>query len=179
VPPHRWYGRGRGTGSVNSRRVRHPNRPRLGLSLARAVPEASDKGGTDMTITRIPAEAVVILRSALLSELGVPASRIEEASITQDKEKHPELFLQPLALLDDHRAVLHLLGWGEPDIQEALSLDLDPHREVIAKAMRTRLEVERDYMSEHADVKGQRDTAAHNARVIEEFLNANGLRDRE
>ncbi|HEY5287224.1 MAG TPA: hypothetical protein VIJ50_08990 [Solirubrobacteraceae bacterium] len=132
-----------------------------------------------MTITRIPAEAVVILRSALLSELGVPASRIEEASITQDKEKHPELFLQPLALLDDHRAVLHLLGWGEPDIQEALSLDLDPHREVIAKAMRTRLEVERDYMSEHADVKGQRDTAAHNARVIEEFLNANGLRDRE
>jgi hypothetical protein len=67
----------------------------------------------------------VILRSALLSELGVPASRIEEASMTHDKEKHPELFLRPLAVLDDYRAVLHLLGWGEPDIQEALSLDLD------------------------------------------------------
>lgn len=134
-----------------------------------------------MTITRIPAEAVVILRSALLSELGVPASRIEEASITQDKEKHPELFLQPLALLDDYRAVLHLLGWGEPDVQESLSLDLDAHREVIAKAMRTRLEVECGYMSEHADVKGvkgQRETATRNARVIEEFLNANGLTDR-
>ena len=65
-----------------------------------------------MTITRIPAEAVVILRSALLSELGVPASRIEEASMTRDKEKHPELFLRPLALLDDYRAVLHLLGVG-------------------------------------------------------------------
>ncbi len=134
-----------------------------------------------MTITCIPAEAVVILRSALLSELGVPASRIEEASITQDKEKHPELFLRPLALLDDYRAVLHLLGWGEPDVQEAVSLDLDAHRDLIAKAMHGRLEVERDYMSEHADVKGaaqQRETATRNARVIEGFLNANGLTDR-
>jgi hypothetical protein len=135
-----------------------------------------------MTITRIPAEAVVILRSALLSELGVPASQIEEASMTHHKEKHPELFLRPLALLDDYRAVLHLLGWGEPDIQEDVSLDLDAHRDLIAKAMRTRLEVERDYMSEHAKVKGaeqQRETATRNARVIEEFLAANGLTDRE
>jgi hypothetical protein len=135
-----------------------------------------------MTITRIPVEAVVILRSALLSELGVPASQIEEASMIQGKEKHPELFLRPLALLDDYRAVLHLLGWGEPDIQEALSLDLDAHRDLIAKAMHGRLEVERDYMSEHADVKGaaqQRETATSNARVIEEFLSTNRLADRE
>jgi hypothetical protein len=135
-----------------------------------------------MTITRIPAEAVVILRSALLSELGVPASRIEEASIIQDKEKHPELFLRPLALLDDYRAVLHLLGWGQPDVQEAVSIDLDAHRDLVAKAMRTRLDVERDYISEDADVKGaaqQRETATRNARVIEEFLAANGLPDRE
>jgi hypothetical protein len=134
-----------------------------------------------MTITRIPAEVVVILRSALLSELGVPASRIEEASIAQDKEKHPELFSRPLARLDDYRAVLHLLGWGEPDTPEAVSLDLDAHRDPVAKAMRTRLEVERDYMSEHAEVKGakrQRETATRNARVIEEFLIANGLTDR-
>lgn len=135
-----------------------------------------------MTITRIPAEAVAILRSALLSDLGVPAAQIEQASMTYDKEKHTELFLRPLALLDDYRAVLHLLGWGEPDVQEALSLDLDAHREVIVKAMRTRLEVERDYMSEHADVKGaaqQRETASRNACVIEEFLAANGLMVRE
>ena len=100
----------------------------------------------------------------------------------QGKEKHPELFLRPLALLDDYRAVLHLLGWGEPDIQEALSLDLDAHRDLIAKAMHGRLEVERDYMSEHADVKGaarQRETATRNARVIEEFLSTNRLADRE
>jgi hypothetical protein len=41
---------------------------------------------------------------------------------------------------------------------------------------------ERDYMNEHADVKGavqQRDTATRNARVIEEFLSANRLADRE
>jgi hypothetical protein len=134
-----------------------------------------------MTIIHIPGEAVVILRSALLSDLGVPAALIEQASMSHDKEKHPECFLRPLALLDDYRAVLHLLGWSEPDTQEAVSLDLDTHSDSIAKAMHTRLDVERDYMSEHADVKGaaqQRETATRNARVIKEFLNANGLTDR-
>ncbi len=57
-------------------------------------------------------------------------------------------------------------------------LDIATHRAVIAKAMRTRLEVEHDYMNEYADVAGakqQRDAAARNARVIEEFLTATGL----
>jgi hypothetical protein len=134
-----------------------------------------------MTIIRIPAAVVVILRSALLGELGIPAGRLDEASMTRDKEHHPEWFLQPLSLLDEYRALLHLLGWGEPDAQEQVSLDLDAHRAVIAKAMRTRLEVEHEYMEEETDVQGarqQRETAARNARVIEEFLNANGLTDR-
>jgi hypothetical protein len=67
-----------------------------------------------------------------------------------------------------------------PDTQEAVSLDLDAYRDVIAKAMRTRLEVEHEYMEE-TNVKGarqQRETATRNARVIEEFLNASGLTDR-
>jgi hypothetical protein len=133
-----------------------------------------------MTITHIPPKAIVILRSALLSELGVPAGHVEEASMTHDKEKHPERFLQPLALLDRHRAVLDLLGWSEPDIQDSVPIDLDAHLAVIANAMRTRLDVERDYMNE-TNVRGarrQRETATRNARVIEEFLSAHGLTDR-
>jgi hypothetical protein len=133
-----------------------------------------------MTITTIPAETVVILRSALLSDLGVPAGQLEEASMSHDKEQHPEWFLRPLVLIDEYRAVLHLLGWGESGTREAVSLDLDAHRDAIARAMRTRLEVERDYMKE-MNVKGagqQRETATRNARVIEEFLSASGLADR-
>jgi hypothetical protein len=41
-----------------------------------------------MTITSTPAEAVVILRSALLSELGIPAGQLDEASVSHDKEHH-------------------------------------------------------------------------------------------
>lgn len=70
------------------------------------------------------------------------------------------------------RTVLDLLGWCEPDTQDPVPLNLDAHRTVVAKAMRTRLEVERDYMNE-TNVKGarrERETATRNARVIEEFL---------
>lgn len=131
-----------------------------------------------MPTTHIPAIAVAILRSALLSQLGVPAGELDEACMSPNKEKHPERFLEPVRVLDAHRAVLDAIGWQEPDKQEPVSLDIDAHRAVIAQAMCTRLEVEHDYMSEHAEVAGakqQRHTAVHNARIIEEFLNATGL----
>ena len=133
-----------------------------------------------MPITNIPPAAVVILRSALLSDLGVAAGELDEASLSHDKEHHPEWFLKPLAALDAQRTVLDLLGWREPDSQAPVPINLDAHRDAIAEAMHTRLEVERDYMNE-TNVKGarqQRETAAHNARVIEEFLSANWLTDR-
>jgi hypothetical protein len=132
-----------------------------------------------MPITNIPPEVVAILRSALLSDLGVAAGELDEASLSHDKEHHPEWFLEPLAALDAQRAVLDLLGWGEPDSQGPVPIELNAHRDVIAKAMRTRLEVERDYMNE-TSVKGarqQRETATRNARVIEGFLSANGFTD--
>ncbi|MGH2912518.1 MAG: hypothetical protein ACRDJ3_08590 [Solirubrobacteraceae bacterium] len=134
-----------------------------------------------MPVTNIPPETVVILRSALLSELGVPAGELDEASMSHEKEKHPERFLKPLALLDAQRIVLDLLGWCEPDRQESIPLNVDAHRSVIIKAMRTRLEVERDYMNE-TNVKGarqQRETATRNARLIEAFLRASGLTDHQ
>jgi hypothetical protein len=130
-----------------------------------------------MPITHIPPEAVVILRSALLSDLGVPAGELDEASMSHEKEKHPERFLKPLAVLDAQRTVLDLLGWSEPDTQDPVPINLDAHRDVIARALRTRLEVERDYMNE-TNVKGarrQRETATRNARVIEDFLHAEAM----
>jgi hypothetical protein len=133
-----------------------------------------------MPITHIQPEVVVILRSALLSDLGVAAGELDEASLSHDKEHHPEWFLKPLATLDAQRAVLDLLGWSEPEAQDPVPINLDAHRDVIAKAMSTRLEVERDYMNE-TSVEGarqQRETATRNARVIEEFLSANGFTDR-
>jgi hypothetical protein len=124
-----------------------------------------------MPTTHIPAVAVAILRSALLSQLGVPAGELDEACMSPNKEKHPERFLEPLQALDAHRVVLDAIGWQEPDKQEPVSLDIGAHRAVIAQAMRTRLEVK--------GAAQQRETASRNACVIEEFLAANGLTVRE
>jgi hypothetical protein len=55
-----------------------------------------------MTTISIPAECVPILRSAVLSAIGIPAGRIELASMSHNKEKHPERFLAPLAEIDEH-----------------------------------------------------------------------------
>ncbi len=131
-----------------------------------------------MSKTHIPAVAVVILRSALLSELAAPAEELDAACGSHEKEKHPERFLVPLRTLDTYRAALDAIGWQQPDRQQPIYLDVDAHRAVIQTAMRARLAVERDYMGERARGRGveqQRATAVGNARVIEEFLTATGL----
>lgn len=131
-----------------------------------------------MPKTHIPAVAVVILRSALLSKIARPAEELDAACGSHDKERHPERFLAPLRALDAYRAALDAIGWQQPDRQEPVYLDIDVHRAAIETAMRARLAVEHDYMSERARVRGveqQRAAAAGNARVIEEFLNATGL----
>lgn len=131
-----------------------------------------------MPKTHTPAVAIVILRSALLSELAGPADELDQACGSHEKEKHPERFLAPLRTLDTYRAVLDAISWQQPDRQEPIYLDIDAHRVAIEKAMRARLAVEHDYMNERARVRGaeqQRAAAANNARVIEEFLTATGL----
>ena len=135
-----------------------------------------------MSSTRIPAEVVTVLRLALLLELGVPANELADASITDEKTKHPELFTGPLAELDEYRAVLDVLGWSEPASQDAVSFDLERYRKLIAKALYSLLEVEQDCIKDEAgntdsDSEGAR--AARNARVIEVFVGAHGLTDRE
>jgi hypothetical protein len=136
-----------------------------------------------MTAILIPAEAVVILRAAILGELYSPAERLCDVSQSWDRQKDPEGFLVPLAELDHCRATLDVLGWGEPEKQEPVSLDLDAHREVIVKALRVQLGVEHEYMQEDANadeeaVQRQYEIASHNARVIEAFMAAHGLAER-
>lgn len=131
-----------------------------------------------MPTTHIPAVAVAILRSALLSEMAGPVDELDQACGSHEKERHPERFLVPLRTLDSYRAALDAIGWQQPDRQEPVYLDIDAHRDAIKAAMRARLAVEHDYMDERAHLQGvkqQRATAADNARVIEEFLTATGL----
>ncbi|MGN6372154.1 MAG: hypothetical protein ACTHM1_04075 [Solirubrobacteraceae bacterium] len=136
-----------------------------------------------MTAILIPAEAVLILRAALLGELYAPAEMLCDASQVWDRQKHPEDFLVALGELDRCRAALDVFGWGEPAKQEPVLLDLDTHRQVIVRALQVQLGVEHEYMKEDPEadevaVRRQNEIAARNAQIIEAFMAAHGLAER-
>jgi len=133
-----------------------------------------------MSTINASVEVVPILRSALLSQIGVPAGELDEASTVAGMERLPDSFLQPLEDIDRHRAVLDLIGWSEHAPLKSVSLDRDAHRSVITRAMRARLAIERDYMDVNPALKGavrQRQRARRYARIIERFLLDNKLAD--
>ncbi len=135
-----------------------------------------------MSTITIPAEVVTILRSALIGEVANPTDAIYQATMIGGRQKHPEWFEQPVAELDRYRAALDTVGWGEPDQEQPITLDLDAHRQQIATALRTQLGVEHDYMAENAgkkDPEAQRQYAfaANNARIIEAFITVHRLAD--
>lgn len=133
-----------------------------------------------MSTIVVPASIVRHLRSALLSALGTAAALIEQASMRYEREKHPEWFTGPLGHFDAHRALLDVVGWGEPPAEQDTQVDLEAHRWAIVTAMRDRLEVEQDYLRVDASAKDagkQRNVAQHNAEAIESFLATSGLEE--
>jgi hypothetical protein len=173
VPPHRCHGRGRGTEDQGLRRAGHDIRSGDRGSLARApVFGASYQGGTDMTTLTIPANVVGIVRSALHSELGQAASEI--AAVSEERERYPERYDEPVAHFDAYRALLEAIGWGDTERPEPVQMDIaQQHQRELLTALEARLEIERDYMAVSPHLKGaerQRRTATRYARTIEGFL---------
>jgi hypothetical protein len=129
----------------------------------------------------ISAPIVRLLRCAALSELGAVASLIGQASMELEKEKHPELFEQPVEHLDAYRALLDVIAWGEPPQETEVEIDLDVHRWALVTALEARLEIERDYLRispriKHAEMHQQ---AKRNIGEIEVFLAASKLAARQ
>jgi hypothetical protein len=129
----------------------------------------------------ILAPNVRLLRCAVLSELGAVASLIGQASMELEKEKHPELFEQPVEHLDAYRALLDVIAWGEPPEERGLEIDLDAHRWALVTALEARLEVERDYLQVSPRIKRaqKHEQAKRNISEIEAFLATDGLAGRQ
>jgi hypothetical protein len=129
----------------------------------------------------IPGPIVRHLRCALLSELGGAASLIGQASMDLEKEKHPELFEEPVEHLDACRALLDVIAWGEPPEERDLEIDLDAHRWALVTALEARLEVERDYLQISPRVKRaqKHEQAERNIGEIEGFLATGELTERQ
>lgn len=123
------------------------------------------------------------MRNAALGEIYSPADRLTEAAQTPHREDKPELFLDPLAAIDQIRALLDAIGWCEPpDGQRPVTFNIDPYRELVIRVMNVQLSVEREMAAEAAStpddqsaIDEQRDTALRRAELIEDFLSANGL----
>lgn len=130
-----------------------------------------------MTSIAIPAPILRHLRCAVLSELGAVASLIGQASMELEKEKHPELFEEPVVHLDAYRALLDVIAWGEPSEEQVLEIDLDAHRWALVTALQARLEIERDYLqvSPRAKRAEKHKQAERNIGEIEAFLAASEL----
>lgn len=129
----------------------------------------------------IPGPIVRHLRCALLSEIGAAASLIGQASMALEKEKHPELFEQPVEQLDAYRALLDVIAWGEPPEEADMEIDLAGHRWALITALEARLEVERDYLrvSPRAKRARKHEQAERSLATIEAFLTTGGLAGRQ
>ncbi|MHB1570424.1 MAG: hypothetical protein ACYC0H_14640 [Solirubrobacteraceae bacterium] len=131
-----------------------------------------------MSTTRMPAQAVNILRQALITELGLAAAKLEAATIASDVERYPQPLYEPLRTLDRCRAALDAIGWKQHQSQASITLQLAPHRLAILQALQTRLEVERDYLDVDPALPGahtQRQTAASSVDLIETLLRGQDL----
>jgi hypothetical protein len=131
-----------------------------------------------MTIT-VPAGVVWQLREALYGLLGSIAEDL--ASIPRGPRADAGALAEwsePIARLDDARAVLDALGWVEPhpEHERDIEIDLDAHRQTITDALRDELASERHLAEEEGDAaKEQREHAGQRAQVIETFAASVGL----
>ena len=124
-------------------------------------------------MTTIPAAAAQQLRRALQLALGAAA---EDVAAVARRPRDVDEWLQPLARLDGHRAVLDVISWSDRDPEPDAGIDLDAHRPAIREAPTAALGGERYLISERGDAAAQQRTNARaRAATIEAFMGEIGL----
>ena len=104
----------------------------------------------------IPAELVRTLRIGLHSELGEAASEIDSITYQPGREEYPEWYEEPLMQLDDARALLDVIGWGETPQPVAVEIDLAEHYAALFGALRGQVLIHRDMIEEAEQVDADR-----------------------
>ncbi len=96
----------------------------------------------------IPTGLVRPVRLGLHTELGAAASEIDKVSIEWGRHEHPEWYEKPLAKFDATRALLDVVGWGEPEQADPVEIDLDEHKGALLAALREQMELHRGLVDE-------------------------------
>jgi hypothetical protein len=117
----------------------------------------------------VPEDFLGLLTESVQADLREAAEAIEVA------RDDVELCADALERLDADRALLDALGWGT-----VATLDVDPHRDVLARALAERLELERGFLadaerSRAAGAEDQHQRAYRYALQIESFMETIGM----
>jgi hypothetical protein len=136
-----------------------------------------------MNTIAIPASFLGILRSALVSELGRVASLIEDTAWLPESERAPEWWVGLCDEFDACRSLLDRVGWTDPKQEVTRFIHLDDDRQVVLlRALKARLEIERDYTKVEPHLRGaarQKRTAKRNVKEIDSFFATTGLKGGE
>ncbi len=113
---------------------------------------------------QVPVDVVVLLRSVLYAEVGVAAEYLAGDCAL----KVPEDVEGRLAWFDRVRGLQDMVGWSEPEHEQALVLDFGLCGQTVRDVLQGDLEIEREFTA--TDDPAQRERASDEAAVIERFL---------
>lgn len=121
----------------------------------------------DDSTLRVPARMVREARYGLHSVLGQAAQDISLITDRNGRERHPELYREPLGRFDQARALLDLFGWGDPTRPTDVLLDAREHGWALLKGLEVALIVGDDELSEVCQT-GREQAARHMLPPVEE-----------
>jgi hypothetical protein len=124
---------------------------------------ATELPGSRQRLT-LPAEVVVLLRGVLYVEVVRAAADLSEACSLAS----PGDWRGPLGRLDSVRALMDEVGWGVPERQQPVEIDLGMHGPLLLDMMENDLETQR-WLADTDDAP-QRERAAATAVLIERVL---------
>lgn len=105
---------------------------------------------------KVPARMVRELRNGLHSLLGQAAQDVSVITDRRGRERFPEWYREPLGRFDRARALLDLLGWGDPCRAADVMIDASEHGWALVKALEVALIVGDDELKEAGLVDEER-----------------------
>jgi hypothetical protein len=112
---------------------------RCNLRLVQAFMAAAGVHEEGVVLVTLAAEAVPLVRSGSLSELGSAAGEIEDATVRRD-QPFRWAYREPLGRVDATRALLYEIGWDDIEQQRPVRVFLDIHRDAVQRAVRRELD---------------------------------------
>lgn len=121
----------------------------------------------------VPALVADLLQASLVNELGAAAMEIAGLTEFSIHEQPPSSFTGPLRRFDRHRATLESIGFTAAERGDQVEVDLDRHLWSLREALRSELEIEREFAEVDPGLQGaarQRRRSRTAIRELEAFI---------